>query len=165
MPTVNKKGELKNNRGRNMPVERAAKLMSDYAKNNFNMYKTLIENGYSEHVANKQAGRTMNRAKEIVQDRLAISNDKTINEVAETTRTLYEVVGIQRETVLERYKGLIMQETHPNVALRALEPLLAQENVTWTEKQGSNAPQVAITIEEVHTKTGENDPISVTPSE
>jgi len=161
---VNSKVKVK--RGRTMPVERAMKLMSDYAKNNFNMYKTLIENGYSHDTANKQAGPTMKRARDIVKERLEIREDVSTREVATQTKSLYETLGISREMIVERFKELIMQNTHPAVALRALEPLIKQEGVNWVEKQGDSAPTVNIIVDEMHqhnANTPQIDPVSETP--
>ena len=62
-----------------MNPTKASKILSDYARNNFNAYKTLVENGYSKKTALKHAGRTIQTANDIARKALniPIANSKS----------------------------------------------------------------------------------------
>lgn len=131
-----------------MTLDKAIKLMDDYKRNNFNGYKTLMQNGYSENYALKQARNCLQSAREKIQNALNITGDT--KEIAQKTSDLYSVVGITREQVLKEYQSIINQNINIAVKLRALEPLIRQEGIKWDEKETQQAPQVVIKVDEVH---------------
>ena len=147
------KGEVKNTTKdkRVMPLDKAIKLMDDYRKNNFNGYKTLIQNGYSDNHALKQARLTLNVAKERIQQALQIEGDT--KEIAERASDLYSIVGLTREDIIKEYQSIVKQNINIAVKLRALEPLLRQEGIKWDEKETQQAPSVVIKVDEIHNHT------------
>lgn len=141
------KGEVKTTKDRRViSIDKAIKLMDDYKKNNFNAYKTLIQNGYSESYAMKQAKYTLTAAKEKIQEALQIQGDT--KEVATKASDLYSVVGLSREQILKEYQSIIQQNINLAVKLRALEPLIRQEGIKWDEKETQQAPSVSIVVEQ-----------------
>jgi transposase len=132
-----------------MSIDKAVKLINDYKKNNFNAYKTLIQNGYSDSVALKQAKRTIDVAKDKIDSALQLEH-KSIRETSEIVSDLYSVVGLSREDVLKEYQSIINQNINLAVKLRALEPLIRQEGIKWDEKEEQKAPSVVIKVDEVH---------------
>lgn len=131
-----------------IPLEKAMKLMNDYKANNYNGYKTLIENGYSESHSLKQAKITLDRARERIEQALELKGDK--KEVIEQASNLYSVIGVTREDILKEYRSILEQNINLAVKLRALEPLIRQEGIKWDEKEEQKAPQVVIKVDEVH---------------
>lgn len=129
---------------RKLPIDKAVKILADYKKNNYNAYKTLIENGYSEIYAKANARYTINSAKDKVDSALELDYSKSVKD---TASTLYDVVGLSREEILKEYQSIIQQNINLAVKLRALEPLIRQEGIKWDEKEAQQAPSVAITIE------------------
>lgn len=144
------KGEVKNTTKdkRVMQLDKAIKILSDYKQNNFNAFKTLMQNGYSEVHALKQAKLTIDRAKDRIQQALEIKGDKS--DVIEKASNLYSVVGLTREDIIKEYQSIVKQNINIAVKLRALEPLLRQEGIKWDEKETQQAPQVVIKVDEVH---------------
>jgi len=139
-------------KAKSMSIDKAVKIINDYKKNNFNAYKTLIQNGYSESSALTQAKRTIDVAKNKIDTALQLEN-KNIRETSEIVSDLYSVVGLSREDVLKEYQSIINQNINLAVKLRALEPLIRQEGIKWDDKEESKAPQVVIKVDEVHNHT------------
>lgn len=131
-----------------MPLDKAIKLINDYKANNYNGYKTLIQNGYSESHAIKQARITLDRAKERIEQALELTGDK--KEIIDKAANLYSVIGVTREDILREYRSILEQNINLAVKLRALEPLIRQEGIKWDEKEEQKAPQVVIKVDEVH---------------
>jgi hypothetical protein len=131
-----------------MPLDKAMKLLDDYKRNNFNGYKTLIQNGYSDNHALKQARLTLNVAKERIQQALEIEG--STKEIAERASDLYSIVGLTRDDIIKEYQSIVKQNINIAVKLRALEPLLRQEGIKWDEKEEQKAPSVVIKVDEVH---------------
>lgn len=140
-----------------MSIDKAVKLINDYKKNNFNAYKTLLQNGYSESSALKQAKRTIEVAKQKIDSALQLK-DKDISETSEIVSDLYSVVGLSREDVLKEYQSIIQQNINLAVKLRALEPLIRQEGIKWDEKEEQKTPQVVIKVDEVHNNMAQQSP-------
>ena len=126
-----------------MSPTKASKLLSDYSKNNFNAYKTLIENGYSEKTAKAVAKRTLATADKVVKDKLQLTN----NDVKETAKSVFDIVGIsQEETIMELVKVLKQDRDFTN-KLKAMKPLLDALNYKLDDDNTQKAPSVSLTIE------------------
>jgi transposase len=149
---VYNKGMNKEKVVKTMSIDKAVKIINDYKKNNFNAYKTLIQNGYSESSALKQAKRTIDNAKDKIDNALQLK-DKDLRQTSEIVSDLYSVVGITREDVLKEYQSIVKQNINLAVKLRALEPLIHQEGIKWNDKEEQKAPSIVIKVDEVHNHT------------
>jgi hypothetical protein len=132
---------------RRMSLQKAVKIMSDYEKNNYNAYQTLIKHGYSEQYAKANARYTIDACSDRIRQSLQLDNVKDNKEVA---RTLYDVIGLSKEDVLNELAKIIKQDLNYAVKLRALEPFVRQEGIKWDEKEEQKAPSVVIKVDEVH---------------
>lgn len=129
---------------RRISLQKAIKIMSDYEKSNYNAFKTLIDNGYSEQYAKANARYTIDACSDRIRQSLQLDDVKDNKDVA---KTLYEVIGLSKEDVLNELVKIIKQDLNYAVKLRALEPFVRQEGIKWDEKETQQAPSVAITIE------------------
>lgn len=131
-----------------IPLSKAIKIMKDYKKNNFNAFKTLLDNGYSESYAHANARYTIQACSDRIKESLAITNDDTSKEVANTVTDLYATVGLSKEEVLNELVKIIKQDLNYAVKLRALEPFVRQEGIKWDEKETQQAQAVQIVLKE-----------------
>lgn len=120
--------------------------MSDYQKNNYNACKTLLENGYSEQYAEANARYTIDACSDRIKQSLQIQDATSNKDVA---KTLYDVIGLTREDVLNELAKIIKQDLNYAVKLRALEPFVRQEGIKWDEKETQQAQSVSIVLKEV----------------
>ena len=134
-----------------MSLQKAIKIMNDYKANNFNAYKTLKANGYSEKYALANARYTIEACSNRIKESLQLVKDIDSKEVSTVTSSLYDIVGISREKVLKEYQSIVEQNINIAVKLRALEPLLKQEGINWVEKEQNQAQAVQIVLKEVDT--------------
>jgi hypothetical protein len=142
------KERIKDKTKRKMPMDKAVKILSDYKRNNFNGYKTLIDNGYSEIYSKANSRFTLNAAKDKVDNALQL---KDIGDVKDTANTLYDVIGLSKQDVLNELVKIIKQDINLAVKLRALEPFVKQEGINWVEKEHNQAQAVQIVLKEVDT--------------
>jgi hypothetical protein len=139
-----------------MPKEKAVKIMKDYAKNNFNAYKTLKENGYSESTANKQPSYPINNAKKVVANALDLDPNRSVKDVSSD---VFALIGISREDIIKELVKVIKQDKDLTNKLKALTPALKHLNYDITNSEDTVKPQpITITLEET-VKT-----IDVTPN-
>lgn len=131
---------------RRISLQRAVKIMSEYQKNNYNAFKTLIDNGYSEQYAKANARYTIDACSDRIKQSLQIEQATDNKEVA---KTLYDVIGLTKEDVLNELAKIIKQDLNYAVKLRALEPFVRQEGIKWDEKETQQAQSVSIVLKEV----------------
>ena len=129
-------------------LPKAIKIMKDYKRNNFNAFKTLMENGYTEKYAQANSRYTIQACSDRIRDSLAITNEDN-KEVANTVTDLYAIVGLSKEEVLNELAKIIKQDLNFAVKLRALEPFVRQEGIKWDEKETQQAQSVSIVLEKV----------------
>ena len=134
---------------RRISLQKAVKIMSDYEKSNYNAYQTLLKHGYSEQYAKANARYTIDACSDRIRQSLQLDNVKDNKEVA---KTLYEVIGLSKEEVLNELVKIIKQDLNYAVKLKALEPFVRQEGIKWDEKDDIQAPQIATTIKEKETQ-------------
>jgi hypothetical protein len=103
-----------------------------------NLKAAILAEGYSENTAHRQAKRTLETAIESVQER-AIRGDATANEILEK-------VGLSSNELMGRYKYLVMESKNEAVSLKAMEPLLKTQGISWEDKQQASLPPVNIGI-------------------
>ena len=132
-----------------MSPTKASKLLGDYAKNNYNAYKTLIENGYSEKTARKNAGRTIQTANDVVKSSLEIQTDSK----EETAKSVLDIVGITREEVLNQLKTIALNERDYTSAIKVLSVFSKELGVQLDDTEQNKAPSVNITVEKVEANT------------
>lgn len=142
-----------------MTPTKASKLLSDYAKNNFNGYKTLKQNGYSEKTALAKSKEVLDRATRVVNERLQLQTTDT----KEVAMKSYEIVGITKEEIAEKLKEIATSKDYTN-ALKVLSVLSKDLGISFTEDNASNVPSVNITVEEVKTDVS-NTPQQVRDAE
>ena len=130
-----------------MSPTKASKLLSDYNKNNFNAYKTLKENGYSEKTAKAVAKRTLNTAHETVNRSLQLDN----KDIKETSKTVFDIVGISPEDTIKELVKVLQQDRDFTNKLKAMKPLLDALNYHLEDDNNQKAPSVNITVEKVDT--------------
>ena len=129
-----------------MTPTKASKLLSDYAKNNYNGYKTLIQNGYSEKTALAKSKEILDRATRVVNESLQLNTTET----KEVAKLSYEIVGITREEIAEKLKEIATSKDYNN-ALKVLSVLSKDIGINFTDDNQQKAPSVNITVEEVKT--------------
>ena len=134
-----------------MDTNKATKLLKDYRLNNFNAKKTLLDNGYSEQTANKQAKVIMERAKRVVDTKL----DLDTKDVKEASDDVLSLLGFNSDDVITELKKVIEQDRDFTNKLKAMKPLLDALNYRLDDDNNQKAPSVNITVEEV--KTGIKD--------
>jgi Holliday junction resolvasome RuvABC DNA-binding subunit len=132
-----------------MNPSKASKLLSDYARNNYNAYKTLIQNGYSEKTADKVSKDVLQRASRVVKTQLHL--DKELD-TKETAQTALDILGVSREEVVKQLKMIAFNEKDFTNALKVLAILSKDIGINLTEPDQNKAPQVNLTIEKVETK-------------
>ena len=125
---------------------KATKLLSDYAKNNYNAYKTLLENGYSETTAKAQAKKILNSATNRVASQLQLDTRDT----KEVAKKSYEIVGLQPEDIAEKLKEIATSKDYTN-ALKILSVLAKDIGLNITDNEQQKAPAVNITVEKLNT--------------
>ena len=134
-------------------LPKAIKIMKDYKRNNFNAFKTLVENGYTAKYAQANSRYTIKACSDRIKTSLAITDDSTNKEVSETVTDLYAVIGLSKEEVLQELAKIIKQDINLAVKLRAMEPFVRLQGIKWDEKETQQAPQVVIKVDEVHNHT------------
>ena len=130
---------------RRISLQKAIKIMSDYEKSGYNAKQTLLKHGYSEQYANANARYTIDACSDRIRQSLQLDNVKDNKEVA---KTLYDVIGLSKEDVLNELVKIIKQDLNYAVKLRALEPFVRQEGIKWDEKDTQQAPSVSIVVEQ-----------------
>lgn len=130
-------------------LPKAIKIMKDYKRNNFNAYKTLIENGYSDQYAQGNSRYTIQACSDRIKDSLAITDNSTNREVSETVTDLYSIIGLSKEEVLQELAKIIKQDINLAVKLRAMEPFVRLQGIKWDEKETQQAQSVSIVLKEV----------------
>ena len=140
-----------------MNPTKASKILSDYARNNFNAYKTLVENGYSKKTALKNAGRTIQTANDIARKALNIeTTDKK-----EVATSVLDIVGITKEEVLNQLKNIALNDKDFTNALKVLSVFSKELGVNINETDQNKSPQVSLTIEQATVNTAKNKGESV----
>jgi len=129
-----------------MHPSKASKLMRDYAKNGFNAKKTLLENGYSEMTADKDAKNTIRRAERVVKEQLQLDKDLTTKETAQTS---LDILGVTREEVAEQLKEIAFNKKDYGNALKVLAMLARDMNLDLLSEEKQVAPQLNVTVEKV----------------
>jgi len=129
-----------------MHPSKASKLMRDYAKNGFNAKKTLLENGYSEMTADKDAKNTIRRAERVVKEQLQLDKDLTTKETAQTS---LDILGVTREEVAEQLKEIAFNKKDYGNALKVLAMLARDMNLDLLSEEKQVAPQLNVTVERV----------------
>ena len=120
--------------------------MRDYAKNGFNAKKTLLENGYSEMTADKDAKNTIRRAERVVKEQLQLDKDLTTKETAQTS---LDILGVTREEVAEQLKEIAFNKKDYGNALKVLAMLARDMNLDLLSEEKQVAPQLNVTVERV----------------
>ena len=120
--------------------------MRDYAKNGFNAKKTLLENGYSEMTADKDAKNTIRRAERVVKEQLQLDKDLTTKETAQTS---LDILGVTREEVAEQLKEIAFNKKDYGNALKVLAMLARDMNLDLLSEEKQVAPQLNVTVEKV----------------
>ena len=134
-----------------MSTTKATKILKDYHANNFNAYKTLIENGYSEETANKQSKRTIEAAQKLVNKKLELTN----TDIKETATDVFQLVGMSRQDVIDELTKVLQQDRDFTNKLKAMKPLLDALNYRLDDENVQKAPSVNITVEKVQTNNVE----------
>lgn len=127
-----------------MHPKKATKLMQDYAKNNFNGYKTLISNGYSPSTANTRPGEILGKAEEVVKKSLKLDT----TDIKETSKTVLDIVGIDKEEVIKEYLKVVLQDRDLTNKLKAMTPLLKELSIRLDDVETKTAPSINITVKE-----------------
>lgn len=117
-----------------MPVEKAKKVLRRYKENNYDAKQTLTDVGYSSTTATKQAARTI----DVAVNTLARANERD---------ALLEFAGLTKEDLAKEYKSVIEQNKNYPAKLRAMEPLLKMQGITWNEeKNTTTVPILNVTV-------------------
>lgn len=135
-----------------MSPTKATKLLKDYRENNFNAYKTLMQNGYSEETALKQGKRTIEAAQKIVNEKLQLNN----TDIKATAQDVFTLVGMSSEDVINELKKVVEQDRDFTNKLKAMKPLLDALNYRLDDDNVQKAPSVNITVEKLNTETSDN---------
>lgn len=117
--------------------------MKDYAKNNYNAKKTLLENGYSENTANKIPGVILESARKRVNESLYDNQEKSIKE---TSKDVFELIGITREDIIKELKTVILQDKDFTNKLKAMKPLLDSMDYRLDSDSTQKTPTVSLTL-------------------
>jgi hypothetical protein len=139
-----------------MHPNKASKLLSDYALNNFNAKKTLIENGYSETTADKESKTILERANRVVKDKLQLNQTNTIQETAKTS---LDILGIDRERVVKQLEKIAFNDRDYTNAIKILSVLAKDIGINLTDTEQQKTPPVNIIVERVET-TGATDSVT-----
>jgi hypothetical protein len=150
------KERVKGKDNRRISLTKAVKIMTDYQNNGYNAYQTLIKHGYSEQYAKANARYTIDACSDRIKQSLQLDDANNNKEVAQT---LYDVIGLSKQDVLNELVKIIKQDLNYAVKLRALEPFVRQEGIKWDEKEEQKAPQVVIKVDEVHNNYDNQDTI------
>jgi hypothetical protein len=132
-----------------MAPTKATKILKEYRDNNYNAKKTLINNGYSETTATKNAGRTIETAHDTVKKSLDMPKDTSIEEVTD----VLDIVGFTRDDVVKELVKVIKQDRDNTNKLKAMKPLLDTINYHLEDDNMQKSPTVSLTIEEATVKT------------
>ena len=138
---------------------KATKLLKDYRENNFNAKKTLIQNGYSEKTAIKNAGRTLETANQAVKRALKLPDDTDI----EQTSGVLDIVGFTREDVIKELIKVINQDRDLTNKLKAMKPLLDSINYHLEDDKQLSQPSVNITIDKIEPNMAQHSPDTENP--
>ena len=137
-----------------MSTNKATKLLKDYSKNNYNAYKTLVENGYSEETAKKQSKVILERARKAVDNKLELNN----KDIKEASDDVFTLLGYDSKDIINELKKVVEQDRDFTNKLKAMKPLLDALNYRLDDDNNQKAPSVNITVEEVKTS---NDVIDI----
>jgi hypothetical protein len=128
-----------------MNVDKARKILSDYAKNNYNAKKTLLENGYSEMTAAKVSGDIIKRATRAVSYDVA---HKPLGEISRSeTKRAIEILGLTDGEVANTLKKIATNDRDYASALKVLAVLAKEIGVNLTTEETKTQPLLNITVE------------------
>ena len=128
-----------------MALAKAKQVLSEYKKSDYNASKALQNAGYKQSTALHQSKPVLNSAiKRVAKEQL-----KTLVTSSNPLASLFEVVGISENEVLEEYTKILKQDKDISTKLKALLPLLATKGIKWNEEEAkTKAPQLNITIKD-----------------
>lgn len=102
-----------------LPVrDRHSEFLRQLPEYEYNVYQTAIAAGFSEKTANKQGKRI-----------LAAALNREAKITQSTPEKIREKVGLSREQVVEQYVKVVKQDRDLNSKLKAMKPLLAEEDI------------------------------------
>lgn len=128
-----------------MSPKKAIKILSDYNKNGFNAYKTLIENGYTEMTAMKASKGVLQTAQKAIEQKMDIKGDSP----KEVSGSVLGLLGITREDIIKELLKVIEQDRDYTNKLKAMSPVLREIGINLdNEEQKSNVAVLNITTRE-----------------
>lgn len=130
-----------------MSPKKASKIMSDYAKNNYNSKKTLLENGYKESTATKRPNTVINLASKTVRESLQLDTD----DKKEIARNSLDILGVSKEDVVKQLVKIGFNERDYANALKVLGVLAKDIGINLTDDEQKPQTNVNIGIRELHT--------------
>lgn len=136
-----------------MPLQKAEKVIGNWKKNNFNATKALKESGYSISMATKQQNKPIASALKVLAKEQLKRLDK-----GESPRNILDVVNMSEGDVIGNYRMIIEQNKDLTNKLKALQPLLAQLGIKWSEETTKvTVPVLNISMETPSTETVAKD--------
>ena len=133
-------------KGKTTDVNKATKLLADYEKNNYNAYKTLIENGYAETTAKKASRRMLSGATKAVARSIAQSKELSTSEI----RSSLEILGVSREDVVEQLNKIAFNQRDYGNALKVLGILAKDIGISLETSENMVKPVINIGVERVN---------------
>lgn len=140
-----------------MNVNKARRILNDYAANGYNAKKTLIQNGYSEQTATKASGDIIKRATRAVAYQVA--NTKLGEISKEMTKSAIEILGLTEAEVANTLRKIATNDRDYASALKVLNPLAKEIGVNLTSEEQKTQPLLNITVE---SGNSEKEPDNIT---
>lgn len=130
-------------------VQRYTKFLEVLPKNGYNVTKSALEVGFSKHTAETQQKRIMNNA-------LKIKAQKVIDEVnpmtplVEQKKTMAELVGISKESLMDNIRFLAEQERDLATRLKVVKSLAREYQVDLGDEETTkiSVPVLNITMKQ-----------------
>ncbi|MFA6974891.1 MAG: hypothetical protein WC237_02945 [Candidatus Paceibacterota bacterium] len=127
-----------------MTLEKAITLVGNYRKAGFKAGQALLDTGYSESMALKKSGVTLDRAYKAI----AKHDLETALESPNPAQELFRFIKMSEYDIVREYREIIMQNDNFAVKLKALTPLLSEMGIQWNNDAGktSAVPTLNLTV-------------------
>ncbi len=137
-----------------MRPEKAAKILTDFKRNNFAVGKTLKENGYTDMTADKKGGEVIARATKTIAQQIA---NASLDEIRNNTviRRNIDILGLTADEVASELRDIATQKRDYSTKLKILTALAPDIGVNLTIEEDKTQPLLNITVE--NTTQHDND--------
>lgn len=143
-------------------IQRYTKFLEVLPKNGYNITKSALEVGFSKHTAETQQKRIMNNALKIKAQNVIAEADPN-RPVKEQKKTMAELVGISKESLMDNIKFLAEQERDLATRLKVVRALAREYEVKLDEDETTkvNVPVLNVTMS---APKGSTEPLIDTPT-